>query len=1090
MRVTTLFIGLAGLLQFMAADAFSQWVQMTPQYGTSVLAIAQTDSVILAGMDNGAFVSTDSGSSWRSTTLSGVAVRAIFQMGATTFAGTDNGVYISNNQGMTWKQSGMASTRMNTFCSVGSRIFSGTNGQGIFVTADSGGVWQFAGLTGKNIEALGVYGGKILATSLYSGVYASTDTGKTWSLADSGITTSSVDPLVVAGGVSYLGTDVGVFISYNGGVTWSLASMGWAHSPVEALACWGDFLIAGTASNGIWYSTDSGSTWTPSNLISGTSVPVQIISLASSGSTLFAGASTVGLAYYNSRISGVYRSTDGGKTWTAQGLNSSRVWAIASDGKYLYQGTEGGLFRSADAGVTWVAANDGLTWPLVGAIAISDSGVFVGTRGEYGGVYRSTNAANSWTLTGLSGRQVYCLAANNSILLAGGPAGSAYSGGLFISTDNGGTWGQSINRGALGINSAAIGDTNLFATDLNNQGIFVSTDRGASWQSQNGGSSIAIIGKNIFVGAFYNTIGFLSTDNGMTWSQTVTPGDIYAMAVSHDTIFAATDHGIFGSANLGSSWTDVGPGLTQSWFYSIAVANGYVYAGSSTGEIWRRPLSQMVIVNLPSPTLVSPKNNSTLTSDSVAVVWNSVRGATSYRLQVAYDSQFKSIFLEAGQVKDTTFAVEGLSSNTIFYWRVTGNNSAGSVSWSPTWSFHAGVDTSNQAKSWVNVGVLGNSAVRALASYKGALFAGTYYDGVFRSTDNGLTWQTTNVGLIDSSISSLAASDSGIYAGAFQDAAGVTHAGVYRSTDNGSTWMPTGMMGRMIYCLAANDTFVLAGGPAGTNYMGGLFVSTDNGGTWTQSINRGNLGMNSVAIGDTNFFATDLNNLGIFVSTDNGYTWRSQNGGSSIVTIGTTVYVGAFYNSIGFLSTDNGRTWTETATPGDVYGLASGNGEIFAATDHGVFGSSDQGKSWVDISGGLTDRWIWSIAVSNGYLFVGSDSGYVWRRPLENILTGVKQKTLERVPETYTLEQNYPNPFNPTTTIRFNLQESSTVTLQVYDMVGQLVESFQMGTMGAGSYGVTLDMSHFASGVYFYRIDAVGLNGDRFTSAKKMVLTK
>src|SRR5437660_9583375 len=65
------------------------------------------------------------------------------------------------------------------------------------------------------------------------------------------------------------------------------------------------------------------------------------------------------------------------------------------------------------------------------------------------------------------------------------------------------------------------------------------------------------------------------------------------------------------------------------------------------------------------------------------------------------------------------------------------------------------------------------------------LFAGTYYGGVFRTTDNGTNWTAVNTGLPDPEIFSLATSGTNLFAG--------TYLGVSRSTDNGTSWTPTGV---------------------------------------------------------------------------------------------------------------------------------------------------------------------------------------------------------------------------------------------------------------------------------------------------------
>jgi len=89
------------------------------------------------------------------------------------------------------------------------------------------------------------------------------------------------------------------------------------------------------------------------------------------------------------------------------------------------------------------------------------------------------------------------------------------------------------------------------------------------------------------------------------------------------------------------------------------------------------------------------------------------------------------------------------------------------------------------------------------------------------------------------------------------------------------------------------------------------------------------------------------------------------------------------------------------------------------------------------------------------------------------------------IPEHYTLSQNYPNPFNPTTTIKFSLSEPSSVTLKVYNILGQDVITLVTEEFGAGNYNYEWNAVGMPSGVYFYKLQA----GD-FVETKKMVLMK
>ncbi len=133
-------------------------------------------------------------------------------------------------------------------------------------------------------------------------------------------------------------------------------------------------------------------------------------------------------------------------------------------------------------------------------------------------------------------------------------------------------------------------------------------------------------------------------------------------------------------------------------------------------------------------------------------------------------------------------------------------------------------------------------------------------------------------------------------------------------------------------------------------------------------------------------------------------------------------------------------------------------------------------------------------------------SGATYQYKIQSVSTDGTTKDLTTlsvtvdIPKDYALYQNYPNPFNPSTVIRFDLKQQSTVTLEIYNVLGQRVGYWNYGTMNAGRYNEVLNMERFASGVYYYRIIAQGINGvsaegspqaeQRFVSMKKLVLMK
>ncbi|UCE17359.1 MAG: thrombospondin type 3 repeat-containing protein [Gemmatimonadota bacterium] len=94
-------------------------------------------------------------------------------------------------------------------------------------------------------------------------------------------------------------------------------------------------------------------------------------------------------------------------------------------------------------------------------------------------------------------------------------------------------------------------------------------------------------------------------------------------------------------------------------------------------------------------------------------------------------------------------------------------------------------------------------------------------------------------------------------------------------------------------------------------------------------------------------------------------------------------------------------------------------------------------------------------------------------------------KTVSSPPAEYRLSQNYPNPFNPVTTFSYTLPEPAQVKVEVYNLLGQLVEVLVNIEQEAGFHRVQWDASDMANGIYFYRIEA-----NEFRATKRMVLMK
>lgn len=89
------------------------------------------------------------------------------------------------------------------------------------------------------------------------------------------------------------------------------------------------------------------------------------------------------------------------------------------------------------------------------------------------------------------------------------------------------------------------------------------------------------------------------------------------------------------------------------------------------------------------------------------------------------------------------------------------------------------------------------------------------------------------------------------------------------------------------------------------------------------------------------------------------------------------------------------------------------------------------------------------------------------------------------LPSKYALYQNYPNPFNPTTTIRFSLPKETQLKINIYNTLGELVDTIAEGTYDAGYHKVNFNASSLSSGAYIYRIENA-----EFVQVKKMLLLK
>jgi len=112
-----------------------------------------------------------------------------------------------------------------------------------------------------------------------------------------------------------------------------------------------------------------------------------------------------------------------------------------------------------------------------------------------------------------------------------------------------------------------------------------------------------------------------------------------------------------------------------------------------------------------------------------------------------------------------------------------------------------------------------------------------------------------------------------------------------------------------------------------------------------------------------------------------------------------------------------------------------------------------------------------------GLKWIGHDS-------IKGILTS-NPVAVDEAPAAFSVAQNSPNPFNPTTTISFSVPEAGNVSIDVFNVAGQKVDTVASEFMSAGSHSVTWNASGLSAGVYFYTVKAGG-----FAKTIKMTLLK
>lgn len=639
-------------------------------------------------------------------------------------------------------------------------------------------------------------------------------------------------------------------------------------------------------------------------------------------------------------------------------------------------------------------------------------------------------------------------------------AGTQY-GGVFGSADGGLSWRHCGLAGNSIISLAMTRTGNVLAAVLG-KGVYRSRDRGQSWQAT------ALPEQTIYILAA-NSDGVIFAGTGPTM---ISGSMSMASAAGHLLGY----QGVYRSTDDGDTWSAVGLRFMSVYGLSIE-RNNSVLAGTWQHGLYRSDDNgdNWVSVAFPDSTIDA------LCVDKDTSIFMATRSGNVYR-STDHGTTWTSVTGFTPPISFLTADVRG----TVF----AGTND--------------GVfESKDGGSAWIRFGLKNKTVNSIVEGSIDCVLAGTLGEGVYRTKDDGRTWQQTNAGLTSTFVTSFCPDRMGnVFAGTWES-------GLAKTTDRGASWALADMPEVRVNHLAISTTGSVFAGTSS-----GIYRSLD-GETWQRSLQTASQ-VTAVAIDSSGSVLALANSL--YRSIDNGESWsvefpsatgfamtvnrqgqifiggvkgvfRSLNGSASwtlvypyvenvgAITIapnGTIFAAGA--DGILFRSSDNGDTWQEY--PSLPFGVISSIyvtsvGELYLGSESGVHHSTDDGTSWIDLNQGLSNVDVRVLMANpDGYLFVGT-AGNGASRSAKKIVTSV-DRTSDAIPIDLSLRQNFPNPFNPTTYIRFDLPTAGRVSLKVFDVLGQEVAVLLDGYQGVGIHEVHFDASHLPSGTYLYRLDSAG----------------
>ena len=358
-----------------------------------------------------------------------------------------------------------------------------------------------------------------------------------------------------------------------------------ASSPGAMGGALGTVFYVGSASGGVWKTTNGGMSWTPV-FDHETVASIGAVAVAPSSSNIV----WVGTGEDNNQRSvsygnGVYKSMDGGETWTDMGLETTQqvgririhptnpdiVW-VAAPGAMWAAGGQRGVFKTTDGGKTWkqTLSVDEYTGAADLVLDPSDPDV----------MYASTHQRE---------RRAYSY-------VGGGPGS-----GIWKSTDGGETWTRlsvglpKSDMGRIGLDVSMSQPNIVYAViEGSEHGVYRSDDAGASWRKMSDVQSIPWYFGEIRVDPKDpDTVYHLgvqlqvSHDGGANWERTGRGphSDNHALWINPENpahIILGNDGGLYVSRDRGETW-DFSPNLPVSQFYAVSLDNAEPFFGLAGG---------------------------------------------------------------------------------------------------------------------------------------------------------------------------------------------------------------------------------------------------------------------------------------------------------------------------------------------------------------------------------------------------------------------------------------------------------------------------------------------------------------------------